>query len=378
MDLVHDGAAGLARCFYRGIVLPQTGAELHVTVLTNWADGRSLLQIDPTARPYVLQGSSDMFHWGAIATNLLLGRLTTTVTAEKGSAGTLSTYLTASRDALMDSDAYGFRPFSVNGSVQIGSWLRLAVTKTNGTQVSVAFTNQTSGTTLTGMAQSLVNLVNAHPDLQAPDGLAAEDLATSPFGTVSFNLRALSGGYNAGSFTTVALTGSSILTINPAVKTNLNANLSDLRPRNHLYVTAGAQSLLVNFNLDTRRLPDGFHELTAVAYEGSHVATQTRATIPVIVTNNALAATLTLLGLADSAPVAGTYQVQVNASGSNISTISLYSTGGLLNTMSNQLSATFNVAGPGLGAGRHPFYAIVETASGVKYRTSTTWLSLVP
>ena len=36
------------------------------------------------------------------------------------------------------------------------------------------------------------------------------------------------------------------------------------------------------------QLPDGYHELAAVAYEGSHVRTQTRATVPVCISNSPL------------------------------------------------------------------------------------------
>ena len=49
----------------------------------------------------------------------------------------------------------------------------------------------------------------------------------------------------------------------------LTQNLSDLQPRNHLYVTAGAASLALTFPLDTTTLADGYHDLTAVAYEGT-------------------------------------------------------------------------------------------------------------
>jgi hypothetical protein len=55
----------------------------------------------------------------------------------------------------------------------------------------------------------------------------------------------------------------------------------------------------------------------------------------------------------------------------------LYSTGGLLATATNQANATFTVNGPALAAGRHPFYALIQSATGARYRTQTWWARLV-
>ena len=38
--------------------------------------------------------------------------------------------------------------------------------------------------------------------------------------------------------------------------------------------------------------------------------------------------------------------------------------------------ALFDVIGTNLWTGRHPFYAIVETATGQKFRTQTHWIRL--
>ena len=117
--------------------------------------------------------------------------------------------------------------------------------------------------------------------------------------------------------------------------------------------------------------------MAAVAYEGTHVRTQTRITLPVQIQNTALSASLISLDLADTAPVQGTYHIQVTANTNNVSAISLFSTGGLLGTLTNQSAATFTIEGSALGAGLHPFYAQVQTATGVQYRTSVRWIRLV-
>ena len=53
----------------------------------------------------------------------------------------------------------------------------------------------------------------------------------------------------------------------------LTDNVTDLAPRNHLYLSSGTNTLAVNFVFDTTQLPDGHHQLTAVAYEGTSVET---------------------------------------------------------------------------------------------------------
>ena len=200
--------------------------------------------------------------------------------------------------------------------------------------------------------------------------------AAGAFGTASFNLRALGSGWNAAAIG-VQVTGSASVFINPPAQMHLDANLSDLQPRNHLYVTAGASQLALTFPLDTTKLADGFHELAAVSYEGSSVRTQTRITLPLQIQNSSLSASLTLLDLAGTAPVQGTYHIQVAANTNSVSAISLFSTGGLLTTLTNQSTATFTVDGSALGAGLHPFYALVQTTGGAQYRTQTQWARLV-
>jgi hypothetical protein len=130
--------------------------------------------------------------------------------------------------------------------------------------------------------------------------------------------------------------------------------------------------------LDTTTLADGYHELTAVAYEGSDVRTETQVTVPVQVQNSSLSATMTLLDLTNQAPVQGTYHIQVAANTNTVSLITLYSTGGALGTATNESTVTFQVNGTNLWAGLHPFYAIVETSDGLQYRTQTQWVRLTP
>jgi uncharacterized protein (TIGR03790 family) len=297
------------------------------------------------------------------------------VSSAAGAASSLSTFLVAGRNIFLNSQACGTKTCSLGGTLGIGTWCGINVTKTNGALVSLAVTNQSSDAALLDFAGQLVNLINSAPDLQGSDGITAEDLASGFFGVAQFNLRTRGPGAAAAAVR-ITLSGSSSLVWTPAVQASLNDNLSDLQPRNHIRVVAGATNLALTFPLDTTTLPDGFHELAAIAYEGSSVRAQTRTTVAVQIRNSSLAATMTLPDLADQSPVQGIYHIQVAANTNAVGAIQLFSTGGVLGAATNQPVAVFTVNGPALGAGLHPFYAVVQTTGGLKYRTETHWVRL--
>ena len=112
-------------------------------------------------------------------------------------------------------------------------------------------------------------------------------------------------------------------------------------PRNHLYVSSGANSLAVNFACDTTQLADGWHQLTAVAYEGTSVATQTRVTRNVLVQNTSLTATLAACRPAPTPRWARRSHFTVTANTTNLARIELFSTGGSLGVVTNQATAGF-------------------------------------
>jgi uncharacterized protein (TIGR03790 family) len=291
-----------------------------------------------------------------------------------------STAIAASGDTLLDTVAFGIRGFSITGgSPSVGAWLQLSFTKTNGTVVTVAVTNTASGTTLPDLAQGLVSLVNSSPALQGPDGVTAEDFV--PYDLSSgqpypqFNLRALTPGWNAAQLQAI-LSTSGGFTVKPSGPQRLDQNVADLRPRAHLYVTAGMTNLLVTFAFNTTTQADGYHELTAVVYEGSHVRTQQRASQTVHIQNSSLSAVFSTLFGASNTVLGATLQFSITANTNNISKIELFSTGGSLTNVLGNSSATFSVAGTNLGPGLHPFYAIVTANGGQQYRTETKWIRL--
>ena len=174
------------------------------------------------------------------------------------------------------------------------------------------------------------------------------------------------------------LNTSTNLQATPAGTNPLADNVSDLRPRNHLYVSSGADSLSVNFAFDTTQLPDGYHQLTAVAYEGTSVETQTRVTRNVQIQNTSLTATLAALPAGTNATLNQQLQFTVTANTTNIARIELFSTGGSVGVATNQAAAVFDVSAAYLGLGLHPFYALVTDQTGNRYQTQTVWYRIVP
>ena len=137
-------------------------------------------------------------------------------------------------------------------------------------------------------------------------------------------------------------------------------------------------SLSIAYNLDTTQLPDGYHQLIAVAYEGTSVQTQTRVSRNVLVQNTSLTATLAALPAGTNATLDMQLQFTVSANLASISTIELFTTGGSAGVVSNQQTGVFSLSCASLGLGLHPFYAIVTDAAGDQYQTQTNSTRIIP
>jgi uncharacterized protein (TIGR03790 family) len=313
---------------------------------------------------------------GSTVTNPPPANLPLSVSTAAGTATADTTFVRASRRMFLNSPAAGSKNFSISGSTQLGSWITLTVKKTTGATVSVTATNTNVFANPVDMLQQLVSLINSNTSLQALDGVFVEDFVPGVFGSGSMLLRAGSSGLK-GLATRVTFSASAFLVPDPATEVALDDNLFDVQPRNHLYVSAGVTNLNAAVTLDTTRLADGYHDLTAVAYEGTHVRTQTRIGLPIIVQNSSLTASCSSSDLAATNSVGGTYHVQVTANAGNVAAIHLLSTGGELSSVTNQSSAAFTLNAANLGVGLHPIWALVETSAGTKFRTQSLWTRFV-
>ena len=370
-DYVYTNAANSSARFYRAFLSPP--APPAFTVL-NEATNLTLVQVNGAALPYTVGVSNNQGQWTGLETNFAIGQIQTTAASSVGTGSGLSTFLTAAQPSFMASQAIGYRGYSIISNVPpTNAEIYFVFTKTNGQAVVMSVINQ-AGTNSIALASQFYNAINTNSALQGSDGVVAEDYQNLG-NLATFNIYARCASYQAAQIQVRAVGYNLELA---GVSGTLTQNLSDLEPRNHLYVTAGATHLALTFPLATTNLADGYHQLTAVAYEGSDVRAETQVTVPVQIQNSSLSATLTLLDLTNLAPSEGTYHIQVVANTNTVSQITLFSTGGTLGTVNNESSAVFQVVGTNLWAGSHPFYAIVQTSDGLAYRTQTQSVTLGP
>jgi uncharacterized protein (TIGR03790 family) len=290
--------------------------------------------------------------------------------AATGAAPALTSFLLPAQPTFLDSTAYGYHLVQAATNLVLGDWLQLTFIKTNGAQVTVAATNTQPGASITSFLQALMNQINADPALQTADGATASDLLefTNGYG---FLINAASPGWPAAQIQTV-FTGSTNLDPTPPGLNALDDNARDLQPRAHVYLSSGAASLPVQFTMDTTGFADGFHDLTAVAYEGTSVRTQTRVGRTVQFRNTALSATFGAAGAASN----GDLSFAIAANATNIARIELFSTGGSVAVATNQAAAELAAPAAILGVGLHPFQAVVTDANGHQYQTPTVWEQL--
>jgi hypothetical protein len=315
-------------------------------------------------------------------------QLPITVSNSIGSAAALTTWISTPTNHFLDTTAHGLRSYLITNLLGVNDFLELIVVKTNGQTVVTSVTNQVAGATLADFARSLFTIVNSRVELLGPDGVVIEDVNMHEdppynefiYGTNDhsgeFNIRARSPGW-AESQIQVRLRGSPAFGIQPLGTNRLDESLGDLQPRTHLYIQSGLTNLTLNFPLNTTTQPDGFHELSAVIYEGSHVRTQKRISQSVRFLNSTLSATFNTVPAETNASVNSVLQFSIGANIGSISKIELFSTGGALSNVTGQSSALFSVAGTQLGLGLHPFYAVITAVGGQQYRTETRSIRLV-
>ncbi|HTV43667.1 MAG TPA: TIGR03790 family protein [Candidatus Sulfotelmatobacter sp.] len=337
----------------------------------------TLVSVSNASLPFTVSVSTNPGQWTPLATNFAIGQIQTSASSAQGTAGSLSTFLNAAQPQFVASQALGMQSYLVISNTPTNGWMQFTFTETNGEVVTIGITNQPqSPESSVALATRMYDAINTNLVLQGSGGVEAEDFVPS-LGFISFNLYARNPGLAAAQVQVQSASGGKIYMSAP--QGPLTGNLSNLEPRNHLFVKAGANRLALTFPFATTNFPDGYHELTAVAYEGSNVRTETQTTLPVQIQNSTLSATLALDGVTNSmVSVDDSFQVQVTVNTNNVSLITLYSMGGAFATATNESAAAFQVAGTNFWEGVYPFYAIVQTSSGLQYRTQTQWITITP
>ena len=298
-----------------------------------------------------------------------LGSETTlTASSEAGTAGELTVFLRAAQPAFLDTIASGWRSFVLEGTAASNDVLQVTLIKTNAESIRIAVTNAPSVNPLASLVQTLMARINAAPGLTGMDGVAARDLFAVEE-AAEFNLFARGAGRESSQIQ-VAWTLPEHIHVQPGASQRLDERPNDLQPRNHLYLAAGKSRVDLLIPLDTTLLSDGFHELRAVAYEGTSMATQTHVPIQVRISNTGLEAACELVGASGPVYVGDQAQVRVSAGPQAIRRIDLFTTGGRLAGSTNESISTFTLRGDVLGAGSHSVYALVTDTDGRQYRTA--------
>jgi uncharacterized protein (TIGR03790 family) len=325
----------------------------------NSQQGAVAVQADPVGDRIVLRSQNVAF---------LGSEIPIEAASSRGAAPALTSFATTMLPTFLDSTAHGYHSVEAGNNPNVGDWLQLTFIKTNGTQVTVAVTNEQSGASITSLLQALMNEINTNAMLEMADGANASDLLDQGGGFYGFLINAQTPGWPAAQIQTT-LIGSTNLDPTPAGTYTLEDNIADLQPRAHVYLSSGAGSLPVQFTLDTTGFADGFHTLTAVAYEGTSVRTQTRADETLQFRNTPLAATFAAIG----ADTNGNLLFDIAANATNIARIELFSTGGSIAVATNEQTAELAASAAILGVGLHPFYDVVTDANGHQYQTPTFW-----
>jgi uncharacterized protein (TIGR03790 family) len=305
--------------------------------------------------------------------SLLTGTPGSNVTLAASGDGALPSRVYPASQVFLDSIATGYRDLFITNAPVVGDWLRLDVVKTNGMEFHFAATNTVLGTTTGALFQQVLAQVEATPALGGPDGIHTDvsfDYAGDGLAAAEAVLAANSAGWPAAQIS-LSLSSSSNLVVTSTGATHMDDNVSDLRPRNCLFLTAGATTLPVRSTIDTTALADGYHEIEIVARQGDSVETQTRAFRRVRVANTGLSAVFTSNVGETNSSLLRELQFSVYATGRSIAQIDLHTTGGLIRRATNQNAAVFTVPGAVLGIGLHPFFALVTAEDGSQYRTET-------
>lgn len=237
------------------------------------------------------------------------------VSAGIGTADVLHVSAFGLATQFMDS-VYPAREFlGLSGSADAGDVVRCVITLTNGTVVTNEIT-ATGGESAESALGRLRDLINTNAALANVDGVVAKYLETTDITELSLEARTPGPeGYNLWvDFTVVPQPGPPPgFTTNWSFSDHFNDNSDVLRPRALVRLAEGVTNLVAGHVWDTTTVPDGPHDLRAVAFEGTAVRVQGRTVATVRVKNHALTCAL-------DAPAAGRYFLRGAAVTATVST----------------------------------------------------------
>jgi len=202
-----------------------------------------------------------------------------------GSASALTVFARPHGTNFLESAASASRSLRIEGSVSSGDVMRVVVTRLD----SVIVTNTVTApdnTPITSFLQSYITQFNTDTNLTTSSGVElrwyAEQGGFPPSAEAFFVARTNSWSSHKPGIN-VQITSSTFSESSASGKENNDV----MAARATLFLHAGFTNIVLDHVLDTTTLPDGPHQLRAVAYDGSGIRAQGHALLPFVVSNHA-------------------------------------------------------------------------------------------
>ena len=251
---------------------------------------------DPPAFPYTAQAFGDRVQIVQDTLGTSGTWIQVSAAASTGSASRLDVLARSVFTNFMESPVAAKEGLLLEGSPASGDVVRVVVTRLDAVVVTnevVAVAGDTDATLIIKLRDS----INGDTNLNLAAGCEAKwpTHLTSP--KELWLVARTNGwrGYNLlVTYSIVTNVGSTLDTVY-AFSDNFNDNADALGARANVFLTEGETNLQASWSLAVTNLPDGPHEVTVVAYEGSAVRTQGRLTIPFVVDRHNLTCAITNL-----------------------------------------------------------------------------------
>lgn len=312
--------------------------------------------------------------FGVSASNVAYG-----FTTLQGAAPELTLSGSALSSNLLDTTSPAREYLVLEGTANTGDLVVLTITLTNGIVATNAVT-AAAGETPASLLQRLMNAVNADPLLTGTNGIAARFL-NDVFGPTysECELEARTPGplaySNLVDFLIVPALPASGLDDAYSFTSRMDDNRDVLRARGTVLLHAGRATVVATQVLDTTTLPDGPHTLTAVAYDGSGVALQGRASVAFAVSNHPIACILQPAAFNLMWGQTATVSVSATTTDGTVTQLVLLAEG-KTNAFTAGASFTFAVETTNFGAGPVAFQARADSSAGFSALSTVAILSL--
>jgi uncharacterized protein (TIGR03790 family) len=220
------------------------------------------------------------------------------VTAGTADVATVQVFIPS--NSFLETSMQARELLTVSGNSASGDVVRAIITRLDGLVVTNSVLVTTPLTSPLSIMTSLSNAINANTNLTTSLGCLAKYLwqfnSSATVTNAQLWLFARTNTWEGSDVEVVydVITNeSSTLNASESFSDNFNDNADNLKARATLFFSVGVTQWMPVVNLNTTNWPDGPHELTLVARDGTGVETEGRARVSVVVDNHDLACAVT-------------------------------------------------------------------------------------